>query len=370
MRIIFKALIVSFFTLLSCNQQNNAGKLYVAEVLQKAALDVFYMGAEYKMQVQEIGTDMSQPERGKKGRFILLDMEAVDSLTDIVINHIEGLKMEMFQSMGESITAGKEGSLYQSDRDKLRLSMPNKVNLGKVKYQGKTEILNQRSCDELVRFIRQFRGDVCSTIVESNRLFTKGWNPSFYDPMLDEYTDEKDFKVRLADSLEKFKVNSDDREGVKEMYRTLTKTTDEWERILQPNSHWLDDFLILTSLENDVLKVREIAFNLIRLRIGCQGEYGFSKILPLVKGPGIAAPRDTLELKVFIGAFNEWKDPEIEVFGDAKVIKVEKGIGHVRVVMPANKKEINLEGKISIKNKVGIGKTLDWSHRIVNISKN
>jgi hypothetical protein len=362
--------IILFSLLFGCKHKNDLGKLYSLEIIQNNTLEQFSYGELRLAEMKEMIEDRTNPKDFQSSIDLLFkDFLRIDSLTGIHISKISKMKIEMFNSLGEDVSVKNEKSIIHYDYKLEKLSRPISYNLTKVKYTGESNLLKDENRDILIESIRLFRVEICK-IIEESLNFEKNRDAFvFIDPQINEFKDDEDFYKQFEIKIKKSKIAPDDFETIKRIYRILSKTDDQWKMIINEKDSWIDDLSILLSIESDILKVRAMAFDQMRSRIGCGGNYNFSHILPIVYGPNAAIAGDTVELKILMAAYNAYQTPTFEIFGGGKLEKVEKGIGYVKVVLPKSK-EIEIKGNITVKNKSGIPKTQMWNHKIVILPEN
>lgn len=356
-------LLVSF--LVSCQNQNDKGKIYSLEIIQTNTLEQFSYGEERIMEIEEMFNDRpGTNEFYTIKKRIHNSLLKIDSLSGIPISEFGKMKMEMFKSFGENVAVKNENSIISYDYKKEKASRPLSYFLSKVKYVGESQIFNNSNKELIIKMIKKYRFEICKEIIESNKLVQKNSKPYFFvDPQINEFKDEKDFTKQFDRKIKKSNISYDDIQTIQRIYRILSKSDSEWKMILNKRDSWIDDLGVLLSIENDILKIRSMALTLIRVRIGCGGNYSFTHILPIINGPNAAISGDTVELQVLMAVHDAYKNPTFEISNGGKIVKVEKGIGYVKAVMPKSK-NIEIKGTITIKNRSGIPYTEKWNHKI------
>lgn len=367
-KIALNLILLSF--LYGCSYKNDPGKLYSLEIIQTNTLDQFSYGEMRMAEMEEIMEDRTNPNNFQTRVDLLYKaFLKIDRLTGIQISTLSKMKIDMFKSFGEDVSIKSENSIINYEYKNEKLSQPISYTLNKIKYSGESNLLNEENRDLIIELIRKYRYELC-TIIEESINFEKSMEPYiFIDPRITDFKNEDDFNQQFDIKIKKSKIAADDYETIKRIYRILTKTDDQWKMIISEKNSWIDDLGILLSIESDILKVRSFAFDQIRSRIGCGGNYNFSHILPIVYGPDAAVAGDTIELKILMAAYNAYQTPTFEIFGGGTLEKVEKGIGYVKVVLPKSK-EIEIKGNITVKNKSGVPKTEMWNHKIVILTEN
>jgi hypothetical protein len=360
--------IVSF--LVSCQHQNDKGKIYSLETIQTNALEQFSYGEERIMEIEE----MLKEREGSKEFYTIKkqihnSLLKIDSLSGITISEFGKMKMGMFKSFGENLAIKNEKSIISYDYQKEKASRPISYFFSKVKYVGESQLFNETNRELIIKLIKKYRFEICEEIIESNKLVERNSKPYFFvDPQINEFKDEIDFTKQFERKIKKSSISFDDIQTIQRIYRILSKSDSEWKMILNEGDSWIDDLGVLLSIENDILKIRSMALTLIRIRIGCGGNYSFTHILPIINGPSAAISGDTVELQVLMAVHDAYKNPTFEILNGGKLEKVEKGIGYVKAVIPKSK-NIEIKGTITIKNRSGIPHTENWNHKIRILSK-
>ena len=116
----------------------------------------------------------------------------------------------------------------------------------------------------------------------------------------------------------------------------------------------------LSSLQKDILSARAKAITLIRNRMGV-GEYSFNKIIPLAYGPEVVNANEEFTVEVLMAAFDSDKQPEV-IYNGATISDVHDGKGYLK--LQAQGSTMDLNGTISIRNKSGIKKTMEWNKTV------
>lgn len=356
--------------LFSCKKENDPGKIFALETLQSNTLEIYADGEEKFAMIKEMTEDKTYPKdfRSKIQKFHG-HFNEIDSIIGIYISKIEEMKINMFNSFGEELSIKKEASILHYDFKLEKKSRPYCFEYSNVKYTGSGDILNSKNKETLAKSFKDLRRKICQIIEQSNNVL---WNNEHYyffkDPSINHFENQKDFLQKFEKALQNSNVALDDKEAIAKIYYLLSKTDKQWESILDEHDDWKDDINIIISLENNILQARAMAFSLMRYKIGCCEEYGFTSILPFVYGPSIALAGDTIHLNILMAAYNENKQPEIQLFSVGQILKIEKGIGHLEVIIPKSK-EIELKGNITIRNNSGIPKTQNWSHKVKVLSR-
>lgn len=357
--------IIIFSILSGCKSKNDNGKLYTLETIQNNTVNQFYYGEERIMVIKEMVyyDDSGNEEFRSRIKLMFKSFLKIDSLTGVLISEMGKMKKEMFKSFDENMSLKNENSIVYYDYKNVKSSRPLSFDLSNVKYVGESNLLSEKNRNFIIKSIRKYRKEICCEI-EKSIYSRKNTHPYFFiDPQINDFKDDKDFNKKYERKIKKSKISIDDYEGIKQIYRLLSKTDEQWNLILNEKESWIDDLGVLLSIERDIMMVRSFALDQIGSRIGCRGNYNFSHILPIVEGPNAAVAGDTVELKILMAFFNAYQNPTFEIFGGGKLEKIEKGIGYFKVVIPKSK-EIEFKGNITLKNKSGIPHSEIWKHKI------
>ena len=91
--------------------------------------------------------------------------------------------------------------------------------------------------------------------------------------------------------------------------------------------------------------------------------------MPFASGPSLIHEGESTEITVGMVAFDSYNQPEVTIqFLQGEVLKSENGTGKVRVNPKKGLQKI--KGTVSIRNKSGVKKTMDWEWDIQVLPKN
>lgn len=379
--------------LLALNVSKSVLDAFVAieENIQKANLTELYRGDERKSALKETKADKSNPQRAKKAEKYLEVIAEIDQMTERRIRMIDGLKMEILRAVGEDVeTIGPEECIIVSSYDakKNRLK-PTRMNLefvnGKDKYDDPMRIMLGSETDikrptgkglELWNSLLSFRKDLTEKIastqlkVGSNGSISVDDRYHFKAPDVRDFKTQKELDIALEKAFKNSNVHQDDKAMIMEIYRNLTKQ--EYSEVHDVDGvHWIGKtfdhspsvaaIASLSSLQKDILAARADALALISSRI-TTGEFSFSKIIPLAYGPEVVNANDEFTVEVLMAAYDEDQMPEV-TFNGENISDVQGGKGMVKV--KASGTEMELKGTVSIRNKNGVKKTLEWKKNVV-----
>ena len=171
-----------------------------------------------------------------------------------------------------------------------------------------------------------------------------------------------DFNKRLEKAITSSHIASDDKEVVSKLYTSLSFSKAFWDDVLFHDIHWLDAFNLLNSIECQVLSAYNNAVSCMASRVTWCGNFGITRMLPLIYEDQDSRSDENVLLSVFLGGINEHSRPEFTVNG-AEVLKVEKGIAVMKVDFENKNKKV-IYGTITVKNNSGIPKTFEWNRTL------
>ena len=376
--------------LLALNVSKSILDAFVAieENIQKGNLTELFRGDEKKAELQETAVDQSNPERARKAKFLMQAIEDIDNITAKRIKEIDELKLDILETIGEDIeTVAPENAIivsrYNAKKNALK---PTRMNLapvnGKDKYDDPMRIMIGEDITnpkgkglDLWKSLNKFRKELTEKIAASQVVTNESGNIrfdnrySFKAPEINKFKDQADLNKQILKSMEKSNVHPDDKEQIVEIYRSLTKEV--YSKVYDVEGvHWIGKtfdhspavaaIASLSSLQKDILSARAAALTLIRSRVG-GGEYSFNKIIPLAYGPEVVNANEEFTVEVLMVAYDSDKQPEV-IYNGEKVTDIRDGKGYVKLRASGN--NLNLSGTVSIRNKSGAKKTLDWTKSV------
>jgi hypothetical protein len=371
--------------LLALNVSKSILDAFVAieENIQIANENEYQRGQEKYFDLKEVSEDKSQKDLMEKAKKLMVTLNKIDEITAKRVKLIDDIKLEILKACGEDITSvGTPESIViraYSTKEPLK---PTRMNLDKVngkdKYDDPMRIMGidkdiKRPTGqgaELWKSYNDYRTEL-TELIAGSVIVEKGQKAFFYKaPAINEFKDFKDLGQKIDKSIEASNVNMDDKEAIKTIYQSLTKQ-ETWEVHGTKGVHWIGKtfdhspsvaaLASLSSMQKEILTARANAVSLIRSRVG-GGEYSFNKIMALAYGPELANNGDEIEVQVLMAAFDSDKQPEVTVNGGS-VSETRDGKGYIRM-KASGASEMRLTGQITIKNKSGIPKTMDWEKTI------
>lgn len=374
--------------LLALNVSKSILDAFVAieENIQKANLAELFRGDERKDQIRETALDTSNPEQAKKAKFLLKAVAEVDQLTEDRIRFIDELKLKILNECGEDVTskAQNESILMEKHSNNQNALKPLRMNLekvnGKDKYDEPMRILigeNIKSPTgdglKLWNSIIEYRKELTELIAGTqlgagdSPIFDKQY--FFKAPEINEFKEQRELKSKIQAAMKKSNVHPDDQAMIAEIYSSLTKekfsTVNDIDKV-----HWVGKtfdhaptvaaLASLSSLQQDILSARADALTILRSRVS-GSEFSFSTIIPLARGPEVVNQGDDFQVEVMMAVYDKDKQPEVTVDGK-NVEEVRDGMGIVRMKGQGN--TMNLKGTVSIRNRSGIKRTMDWEKTV------
>lgn len=317
-------------------------------------------------------------EKFRKLKGILSRMKQVDSFTAKLIREIDELKLEILKESGEAVDSYKPNDKNTILWQKGTNCTPIRMNLAAVEAQDEYDVpMHIIIGDDIKEPTGKGKKlwadytDFRSKLVRLLGTYQDGGKSYSITPKaINDFKDLADLKQQVEQMLESSKINrQDDEDILATIYMNLTKP----ERVAQNDMegvHWIGQtfdhsplvaaLASLSSLQQDVLSARALALAHLKSKVTV-GEFSFNSIVGLAYGPAVANSGDEVELNVMMAAFDSDNQPTITYNGNSftgtggkGVIKAKAGSGG----------EMVLNGTISIKNKVGLMKTENWSHTV------
>lgn len=375
--------------LLALNVSKSILDAFVAieENVQKANLTELYRGNERKSEIQETLLDKSEPLRASRAEFLMRYVDQIDDLTAKQIRFIDELKLKILEDCGENISdIGKEGSIIMEKYNPKNAPLkPIRMNLqhveGKDKYDEPMNLLIQGDIKhpkgkgmELWNSLINYRKSLTELIASSHAAVVNGKIQRdnayhFKAPTINSVENQKELDALLKKAIKAGNVHPEDVVMILEIYKSLTK--EEYSEANDvDNVHWIGKtfdhspsvaaIASLSSLQNDILKARANAMVLLRTRISGDS-YSFNQILPLAYGPEVVNQGEEFQLRVMMVAYDSDKQPIVTMNGD-QINKVQDGQGIVD--LKGTSGTMDLKGTITIRNKAGIAKTMDWTKTV------
>ncbi len=376
--------------LLALNVSKSILDAFVAieENMQEANLTELFRGNEKRSEIVETSIDNSNPQRAKKAKLYLETIKDIDEMTAKRIHLIDQLKIQLLTDCGEDVSTvgGKTSILMGKFNSKSPQIKPIRMNLenveGKDKYDEAMHLFIGEDIKkpvgkgiELWNSYLNFRKELTEKVASSQLKIDKNGKAYvdkayyFKAPMIKQFKDQKDLNEQLQKALKSSNVHNDDETVLLDIYSSLSKN--EYSTVHDiTNIHWIGKtfdhapsvaaIASLSSLQKDILSARAKAITLIRNRMGV-GEYSFNKIIPLAYGPEVVNANEEFTLEVLMAAFDSDKQPEV-IYNGANVSDVHDGKGYLK--LQAQGSTMDLNGTISIRNKSGIKKTMEWNKTV------
>jgi gliding motility-associated protein GldM len=370
--------------LLALNVSKSILDAFVAieENTQKSNISQYEKGNLFYNEVnEEFKTTPDNAEnklKRAKLQAIIDQMDKVNKLTGAMIEQIDNIKLDILEKSGEDIKTIKdneENVIIWKAYDKKNPCVPIRMNLMAVQAKDQYdvpmhEIIGEdiknpnKSGKKLWDDLIKFRSDLVSTVGTYDKFSIK-------PKAINDYKSNAELVTKVKKEIESSKADlKEDAQVLQDIYINLTKP----ERVKvhdMEGVHWIGftfdhsplvaAVASLSSIQQDILSARALALAHLKSKVST-GEYSFNKIVGLAYGPMIANTNDEVELKVMMAAFDSDNQPTITYGGTSFV--GENGQGVVKVKVTGGP-EMNITGKVSIKNKSGVAKTEDWNHKII-----
>lgn len=308
---------------------------------------------------------------------ILKQMEQVDKLTEVMIQDIDKIKMNILEKSGENVKDIKDNDELTLIWKKGEGVTPIRMNLMAVQAKDQYDVPMHEIIGEDIKNptaagkklwedFNKFRADLVKTLGSYN---DGAKSFSITPKAINEFKTNADLAKAVDKMIAESKANvRDDGQVLKDIYINLTKP----ERMKvhdMEGVHWIGATFdhsplvaavaSLSSMQQDVLSARAMALAHLKSKVST-GEYSFNKIVGLAYGPSIANTGDEIELKVMMAAFDSDNQPTVTGPGS---ITIENGQGTLKTKV-AGGAEMVLNGTVSIKNKSGVTKTENWTHTV------
>lgn len=316
--------------------------------------------AEVKAELASVNYSNSYQLKKKKLQFVLNKMNEVDALTSDIIKKTSQFKTELLESAGQDISSVKDldgnviiWQLYNNQNPTL----PLKLNLNAIKQpialKDAANYINSLKGD-----LSKFRKDiieVCSNYTLGDSRFT------FTLPEITIIEDQKSLEAQLSKIIEGSQANIvEDKYVLIDMFISLSSYRDY---SIEDMSNVFEAICFINLFEQKILKARRLAMAHWKSKVST-GEYTFNKIAPMAIGPSVVGQGEDFEINVLLAAFDSNSQPIVTVEGDKGAVSY-PGNGQGLIKLKAGSETMNLRGTISIINKSGIKKTVDWEHNVI-----
>lgn len=359
----------------------------IEENIQKSSLTELFRGDERRDEIIETSLDKTNPNKASKAELLKKTIDEIDAMTSKRIRLIDEMKLKILEDCGEDIESVNNDDAIMVEKydpkgaplKPIRMNLENV--LGKDKYDEVMNIMiggdikrpdgdGKKLWESLLSYRKELTEKVAGSQlgVDANTVsFDKKY--FFKAPAINKFSSQKDLNDQLTKSIEQSNVHPDDASMILEIYKSLTK--EEFSTVNDVNDvHWIGKtfdhapsvaaLASLSSLQKEILAARANALVLIRSRVG-GNDYSFNKIFPFAQGPEVVNEGDEFDVGVMMVAYDSDKQPEVTIEGGSiDEVKEGKGIMHLK----AAGSEMDLKGTITIQNKAGIKKTMEWTKRI------
>lgn len=337
-----------------------------------------------------LATGEDQKEKLKKLTYVESRIKSIDDETANIIKYIDELKKDILNEASEDIIQFHNNDLASIMWQKQSGVKPIRMNLqavqGMDKYDEPMHVMGVADDItkptgkglELWKKLNNYR----SKLVELTTTYQMPGSDKkfgFVPEQYNDYTNYDQLVKKVNQILDKAtkdgKLNDkEDKKAIFDIYTRLSKP----ERSTvhdQEDVHWIGmtfdhaplvaGIASLSSLQQDILSARKIALDNYASKVSI-GEFTFNSIQPLVYGAPVVNEGDSVELKVMMAAFDSENQPRVTVTEGAENAEIkETGKGYSVVKVKAGSSQIDLKGKVAIKNKSGIWKEDDWNQTIM-----
>ncbi len=345
-----------FLGILGCHE----GKVYseknvefmISEQLYEAVKSEYYRGNETSSRLNEVAQDKSERFRSLKAMEILNIVEGIDSAVAVIIIKTSRLK----ESMIHNPTVLKE----------IKNNKRNSNNWAPVRISLEDEMLffpknAQQKLKELKKDLFIYRSKLISKIAE--HISRDSVRYYFKDPNIQSYNDRKNLMMQIERAIANSNVTMDDQESIKRIYHQLTCAIVEFPSKIAEPINFLN---VLLCVEREIFSARADALSLIGLRSSFT-DCRMDTYVPVVECPAVCYVDDSVELRALLGAYDTSEDLSVEANGK-KFESVKDGIAYQKVMIP-NKKELVLNGTMTVRNKSGVPKVIPWQKKIKILPK-
>jgi serine/threonine protein kinase len=359
----------------------------INENIQNSNIIEVQRGFERESYLAGTALDITAPSLQKKARAYLKSAENIDKITAERIKLIDNIKIKILMDCGENLKSiGGPKSIILKAYKKTDPLYPTRMNLDNIIVKDNHNIpfsvligtdinkpsekgLGMKLWKSLISYRKELMDIISSSYEDAN---VTGY-VHFKDPSINSYKDLSDLNRKIENVIAASNIGIDDREAVKMIYTTLTKK--ERPNGDEPNLHWLSmqfgkssviaSIGILSSLQNEILKARNNAIDLMCTRIG-GGNYSFNSIFPIAFGTTLAREGQEIEIDVLCAAYDSNQNPEVTCEG-GQIIEIRDGKAIIRATMP--NEDLILRGNITTRNKFGVPVTTRWEHRIFFVTE-
>lgn len=225
-----------------------------------------------------------------------------------------------------------------------------------------TKTISWNENKTLIGKINSFRDEIVLNC--ANYKFSKEYNLDLKPN--DNFLPKEDFQNFIRSTFDSRTYNyMEDRQVLIDLYSIIYKSASRL--INLDNSSIVNILSVLTIIQKDVLEARTLAMVHWVAKVST-GQLNIDKIVPIVDGPNKISVGSTYEYKVFMGALNTSEKPEIKITSHKNAsIKYNNDGSYTVIFSPETTGKIELEGTISIKNKMGNTKVENW-HKTIEVN--
>jgi len=310
--------------------------------------------------IKEFSADKSEPEIQVRAIQSMKDIKIMEQSAGEAIQLIENTKRLLFLQMGENLAIGHKNSICLTKFDNRFPMNPAKYDLSKLKNNETTDLLSpEGSFAKKIQYtIKQVRKVLTETAGFREDRMTHEKLNYFKDPEINSFSSREDLRKQIEKSNGFKHLAQDDQELILRIYEELSFTSEFWRASFDENLSWFEAFGILTSLETKIYNATDYAVTCFRYRYGSCGCIEVADFVPVVIGEERLLPGQNPSFQVQIAGILSHRQPIIKG-KDLEVLQVRDGVATVKGDMGKNEKK-TFQGTITILNKSGIPKTLQW----------
>ncbi len=345
--------------LLSCSDKLEIKKEYQLLSSEYDAYRTKYdLLQQMSMEIREISQDKSMgPDyQGKVRKMDELQKGICEEAFQLVLS-IEKLKEKLLEGAGIYHKKHTTEDVFLELSEEKHFWTNPSVSL--EDYPDEVEAISQG--------IRKFRASSIKKICEYHNRQTPEVHFSFRDPGILSFEDEEKHLVKLNKALTD--VAPDDEWVFRTFYLELSKRNvfaDEQIRLLQQDQSLLSMLALLTEAQTKIIGGSHALVQNIRYYTGCCEDYAIDKIIVMVDGPSAVTQGDSVKLRLLYAFYNSDRTPFVHFKkGNKERMNIRFDEGFVELGFKAEK-DLELGGTLTMLNKSGVPKTMNW-HKSIRV---
>lgn len=367
----------------SCNNDSNTSNtstlISLERHLQQANENELDRGKTVYFEIKDLHFN-SSADRNSQISIFLNQMERIDKESYRIINEIDQLKLELLKMAKENANVSRHDAVMNQNDMKHFGGELIRLNLNLIKDKMNIDAVETVlfSHSRVLKFWKSYKVFTVQLLETLATYKTRSQNFSFTSKLSYKGETVEDQLKRFETDLKCSKVNfNDDAAILTQLFADLLKPeilTHEngsefnWMESTFKNKTIVEAISELTTLQNEILKARNIALLHIRSRMTFCGNYSFNKFLPVVTGVSNAKVGDEVEIKVRMVAYDTYENPMITVSNPEAIVYF-KGDGAATLVFKAKKGVNSLKGELMIKKKTGEISSRPWEWEVYGTQK-